>query len=134
MVLHALIRGRALLLAWMLAATPLALLARSLHAGSKCDGMCCRPQKSHSATAAPSSSGSAEEGMFCHRGPAPHLAMCIAPSNPREDHGVIAPVPPAILLETDFKGGPRLRDEKLRKHSDLARTGFAPTPFEPPRS
>jgi hypothetical protein len=71
--------------------------------------------------------------MFCHRGTAGHLAMCIAPSSPHEDRDAVAPLPPAILVEQDAMDGPQLRDEKLRKHSDLARTGFAPIPFEPPR-
>jgi hypothetical protein len=135
MVCRALIRAQALLLAFMLVATPLALLARpSLHARSKCDGMCCRPQKSHSTPARPASSASLEEGMFCHRGTAGHLAMCIAPSTPHEDRDVVAPLPPGILLEQDAMDGPQLLDEKLRKHSDLARTGFALALFVPPRS
>jgi hypothetical protein len=134
MVRQALIRGQTVLLALMLVATPLALLARPFHSGSRCDGMCCRPQKSHSTPAAPTASGSAEEGMFCHRGTAGHLAMCIAPSTAHDDRDAIAPLPPAILLEHDAMDGPRLRDEKLWKHADSARTGFAPIPFEPPRS
>jgi len=135
MLRRALIRAQALLLAFMLVATPLALLARpSLHARSKCDGMCCRPHKSHSALAPPASSASLEEDMSCHRGKAGHLAMCFAPSTPHEDRDVAAPLPPGILLEQDAMDGPQLRDEKLRKHSDLARTGFASALFVPPRS
>ena len=135
MVRRVLIRAQALLLAFMLVATPLALLARpSLHARSKCDGMCCRPHKSHSAAEPPASSAALEEGMFCHRGTAGHLAMCIAPSSPHEDRDAFAPLPPGILLEQDGMDVPQLRDEKLRVHSDLARRGFAAIPFEPPRS
>jgi len=134
MVRRALIRAQALLLAFMLVATPLALLARpSLHARSKCDGMCCRPQKSHSTPARPASA-LLQEGMFCHRGIAGHLAMCISASTPHEDRDVVAPLPPGILLEQDAMDGPQLRDEKLRKHSDLARIGFALALFVPPRS
>ena len=132
MVRRVLIRAQALLLAFMLVATPLALLARpSLHARSKCDGMCCRPQKSHSAPAPPAS---LEEGMFCHRGTAGHLAMCIAPSSPHEDRDAFAPLPPAILLEQEAMDGRRFHDEKLWRPADSARTGFGPIPFEPPRS
>lgn len=135
MVRQALIRGQAVLLALMLVATPLALLARpSLHARSGCNGMCCRPQKSHSTPAAPASSASVEDRMFCHRGTTGHLAMCIAPSSPHGDRDVVAPLPPAILIEQDAIDGPQLHDEKLRTHADLARSGFAPIPFEPPRS
>ena len=135
MAYRTLIRGQALLLALMLVATPLVLLAHPpLHARSKCDGMCCRPQKSHSTPAPPGSQASREEDTSCHRGVAGHLAMCIAPSSPLEDRNAIAPLPPAILPEQDAMDGPQLRDEELRKHSDLARTGFAPIPFEPPRS
>jgi hypothetical protein len=135
MVRRALIRAEALLLVFMLVATPLALLARpSLYPRSKCNGMCCRPQKSHSAPAPPASSASLEEGMFCHRGTAGHLAMCIAPSSPHEDRDAFAPLPPAILLEQEAMDGPRLHDEKLWRLADSARTGFAPIPFEPPRS
>ena len=135
MVRRALIRGQALLLALMLATTPLALLAHpSLRVRSKCDGMCCRPQKSHSAPARPALQTTHSEDMSCHRGTAGHLAMCIAPSSPHEDRDAVAPLPPAILVEEDAMDGPQLRDEKLRKHSDLARTGFARIPFEPPRS
>ncbi len=72
--------------------------------------------------------------MFCHRGTAGHLATCIAPSNSHEDCDAIAPLPPAILLQQDAMDGPQLRDEKFRKNSDSAGTGFAPIPFEPPRS
>src|SRR4029077_2933731 len=112
MVRRVLIRAQALLLAFMLVATTLALLARpSLHARSKCDGMCCRAHKSHAAEEPPASSAALEEGMFCHRGTAGHLAMCIAPSSPHEDRDAIAPLPPAILLEHDAMDGPRLRDE-----------------------
>jgi hypothetical protein len=72
--------------------------------------------------------------MFCHRGTAGHLAMCVAPSNPSEDREVFAPLPPAILLDQDAVTGPHFLDEKLCKRSDLAHAGFPSTPFEPPRS
>jgi hypothetical protein len=72
--------------------------------------------------------------MFCHRGTAGHLAMCIAPSSPHEDRDAFAPLPPAILLEQEAMDGRRFHDEKLWRPADSARTGFAPIPFEPPRS
>jgi hypothetical protein len=135
MVRRALMRAQALLLAFLLITTPLALLARpSLHARSKCDGMCCRPQKSHSTAAPPAAAASLEVGTICHRGTAGHLAICIAPSTPHEDRDVVAPLPPGILLEQVPMDGPQLRDEQLRTRLDFARKGFAPAPFEPPRS
>jgi hypothetical protein len=135
MIRQVLTRVQAVLLALMIVATPLALLAHpSFRAQSKCSGMCCRPQKSYSTPVQPASSASFEEGMLCHRGTAGHMAMCIKPSNPPDDRDVVAPLPPATLLEQDSVDELQLRDEKLGKHSSLARTGFAPIPFEPPRS
>jgi hypothetical protein len=72
--------------------------------------------------------------MPCHRGKAGHLAMCIAPSRVHEDRDAIASLPPAVLLEQEAMDGPRLQDDKLWRHADSASTGFAPIPFEPPRS
>jgi hypothetical protein len=134
MVHRSLIRAQALLLTLMLIATPVALLARPSHPESRCNGMCCRPQKSHSTPAVPVSSELAKEGMLCHRGIAGHLAMCVAPSSAHEDRDAIAPLPPAILSEQDAMDGPRLHDEKLWRHADSTSTGFASVTFEPPRS
>lgn len=135
MVRQVLTRVQAVLLALIIVATPLALLAHpSFHARTKCTGMCCRPQKSHSTRERPASPASLEEGMFCHRGTAGHLAMCIAPSAPHDDRDVVAPLPPAIVLEQDAMDGPQLHDEELWRRAESARAGFVPVPYEPPRS
>jgi hypothetical protein len=72
--------------------------------------------------------------MSCHRGPAAHMAMCIAPSSSHEDRDVFPPLPPAILVEQGIMNGPQFGGENLWKLSDMPRAGFAPFPFEPPRT
>lgn len=135
MVRQALIRCQAVLLAIALVAMPLVLLARpSLHAKTKCDGMCCRPRKSHAMPARASSDKARLEEMDCHRGAAKHLTMCLLPSSPHREHDVVAPLPPALLLELDAFPGPQPQRTGFSQHLQFLRAGFAPPPFEPPRS
>lgn len=135
MLRRALIRGEALLLAVLVVATPLLLMARpSFGTHSKCNGMCCRAQRSHSATTLAGPRSSLDAKLSCPRGTAAHITMCMVPSGPQDRPGVLAPLPPAILAEQDAMDGPRLIDQDCRQDSQLARAGFAPIPFEPPRA
>ncbi|SRR6266436_67490 len=137
MVRQALIRCQAVLLAIALVATPLVLLARpSLHGKTKCDGMCCRPRKSHPMPARASSDNVRleEEEVDCYRGAAKHLTMCLLPSSPQRERDVVAPLPPAILLELDAFPGPQPQRTGFSQHLQFLRDAFAPPPFEPPRS
>ena len=135
MVRRTLIRGQAALLALLLMATPLALLARpSLRVSSKCNGMCCQPRKSRSATPALPSSPAAGARTECHRGTAVHLAMCLMPTSPVADRVAIEPLPPAILMEQETRSRPPLIADVFWTYPQVLLEGFASLPFEPPRS
>lgn len=135
MLRRALIRGEALLLALIVVATPLVLLARPLlNSHSKCSGICCRQQKSHSAPRRPDSRPDREAKLTCQRGIAAHIAMCIAPSGPHDQQSVFAPLPPVVLAEPETIDGPQRIAEVRWPDSHFASAGFVSIPFEPPRS
>lgn len=135
MLQRILFRGQAILLALTLVALPLVLLAQpSLHGRSACNGMCCRPRKTHSMPTLPASPASAEARLSCHRGDVEHISMCIVPSHRQEDQLAMAPLPPVNLLEEAGACEPQLQDEELWTCSDRPSTGFVRTPFEPPRN
>lgn len=126
---------QALLLAFALLATPIALLAHpSSHTKPRCNGMCCRAKKSHSAPAAPVSENTASE--VCDRGAARHLSMCLLPPDAPQDRNAaaFAPLPPAILVDLTCCEASNLLSPVPVRISELCRPGFAPLPFQPPRS
>lgn len=134
MLRRALIRGEALFLGLIIVAAPLVLLGRPLlNSHSRCSGICCRQQKSHSAPP-PDSRPDREARLSCQRGIAAHIAMCIAPSGPHDQQNVFAPLPPAVLAEPEAIDGPQLMAEARLPGAYFARAGFGSIPFEPPRS
>ena len=135
MLRRALISCEALFLVLIMVAAPLVLLGNPLlNSHSKCNGICCRQQKSHSVPTLPDSRPGREAKLNCQRGIAAHIAMCIAPSGPHDQQSVFAPLPPAVLAEPEaIDGAQRIAEVRL-PDSYFARAGFASTPFEPPRS
>src|ERR1700758_3315359 len=124
---------QALLLAFALLATPLALLAHpSSRAKPRCNGMCCRAKKPHTAPASPVSQNATSQ--VCSRGAARHLSGCLLPTETPPDGDVtFAPLPPAILIDLVWWQAADLPSAAPPRISELASPGFARLPFQPPR-
>jgi hypothetical protein len=58
----------------------------------------------------------------------------MAPSGSSEDRAALAPLPPAILLETNAMARSQFAEAKWLTEFDTARVGFASLPFQPPRT
>lgn len=127
-------RLQALLLAFASLATPLVLLAHpASQAKPRCNGMCCRAKKSHSAPARPVSQNTATD--VCNRGAARHLSGCLLPPETPQDGDVtFAPLPPAILVELSWWKAADLSSPAPPHTSELSSPGFTRLPFQPPRS
>ena len=111
-------RAEIILVIVALLATPLALVARGMACeSSACTMMCCLPHGSHSHQGQP---------MVCH---------CQDKSGKHlPDFGLIAPIAPTMIEAFVVVGAPDASRYPVRTYMQSPARGFAPTPFDPPRT
>jgi len=103
------------------------------HSGSKCNGMCC-PKGSHSQAVRLAQQGRQRDDASCRRGPVKHWSMCLTRSNQAADYVVVAPLRPATLSAESFVTELVESRDVFLYELGLPLAGFAPLPFQPPRS